>query len=115
MPLESLYKIVEVLSERISRHSDLLRNSEAMTRYSLVDPLLRELGWDTDDPEQLWPEYNTDPGMVDYALLRGGEPVMLVEAKKLDTSLRQHNVLSQVFNYCMMLGTRYFALTDGQR
>ena len=47
MPLESLLALVHKLRERIDAHGDKLRQSEALTRYALIDPLLRELGWDT--------------------------------------------------------------------
>ena len=47
MPLESFLALVHKLRERIDAHGDKLRQSEALTRYALIDPLLRELGWDT--------------------------------------------------------------------
>ena len=46
MPLESLLALVHKLRERIDTHGDKLKQSEALTRYALIDPLLRELGWD---------------------------------------------------------------------
>ena len=50
MPLDSLRLLVELLKERIQGHGAALRGSEALTRYALIDPLLRELGWDTANP-----------------------------------------------------------------
>ena len=87
MPLESLLALVHKLRERIDTHGDKLRQSEALTRYALIDPLLRELGWDTTDPELVIPEYRSQRGSADYALLdnRDGAPAMMVEAKKLGT------------------------------
>ena len=52
MILESLLELVETLKARIDTHGDQLRKSEALTRYALIDPLLRELGWDTEDPNR---------------------------------------------------------------
>ncbi len=57
MPLESLLELVQTLSNRIDLHGPALRQSEALTRYALIDPLLRELGWDTEDPDMVIPEY----------------------------------------------------------
>ena len=113
MPLESLLKLVETLRCRMDEHSDALRQSEALTRYALIDPLLRELGWDTADPARVIPEYRSGVGSSDYALLLNGKPVMMVEAKKLGTPLRD-SVLSQGINYCLMEGTKHFTVTDGQ-
>ena len=39
MPLESFLALVHKLRERIDAHGDKLRQSEALTRYALIDPL----------------------------------------------------------------------------
>ena len=51
MPLQSLYELIATLRGRIERHAANLSQSEMLTRYALVDPLLRELGWNTEDPD----------------------------------------------------------------
>ena len=114
MILESLLKLVETLKVRIDEHGNQLRQSEWLTRYALVDPLLRELGWETEDPALVIPEYQSGHGRADYALLGDGKPAMMVEAKKLGTQLRD-SILSQGINYCLMEGINYFSVTDGQR
>ena len=80
----------------------------------LIDPLLRELGWDTENPSLVIPEYQSGHRRADYALLGDGKPVMMIEAKKLGTQLRD-SVLSQGIQYCLEEGTKHFAVTDGQR
>ena len=115
MPLESLLALVEKLRKRIDVHGHALRQNEALTRYTLIDPLLRELGWDTEDPALVIPEYTGLGGSADYALFNGDKPLMIVEAKKLDTSLRDGRVLNQGLNYCQQEGTPYLAVTDGRR
>ena len=62
MPLESLLELVETLRKRIDEHGAALRQSEALTRYALIDPLLRELGWDTEDPALVVPEFRSSAG-----------------------------------------------------
>ena len=57
MLLESLLECVNEIRECIEAHGPSLRRSEAQTRYALIDPLLRELGWDTQDPNLVVPEY----------------------------------------------------------
>lgn len=115
MPLESLWTLVEKLRERIDDHGPTLRQNEALTRYTLIDPLLRELGWDTENPTLVIPEYKGVGGSADYALFSGDKPLMIVEAKKLDTSLRNEKVLTQGLAYCQRQGTRYLSVTDGRR
>lgn len=114
MPLESLHALVEELRQRIQSHHSALSGSEWLTRYTLIDPLLRELGWDTEAPELVIPEYSSGGGRADYALLSNGRPAVIVEAKKLGEPLSL-SVISQVLNYCLIEGTAHFAMTDGRR
>ena len=115
MLLESLLAVVENLRGRIETHGNSLRQSEALTRYALIDPLLRELGWDTEDPDMVVPEYRSAAGSADYALFSGNNqpPAVIVEAKKLREPL-DDKVALQSLNYCNLVGTPYFALTDGR-
>ena len=112
MPLDELLGTVERLRGRIGEHGQSLRKSETLTRHALIDPLLRELGWDTSNPDQVVPEYPSSGGRADYALLAEGTPRMMVEAKKLGEQMR--GAVSQGINYCLEKGTLYFAVTDGQ-
>ncbi len=113
MPLDDLYQVIEKLRERIENHRDKLNQSEALTRNALVDPLLRTLGWDTEDPALVMPEYKLGNGFADYALLTDGKPAIVVEAKKLGTAL--DSASSQGINYCINDGIKYFAATDGRK
>lgn len=113
MPLESLLTLVEKLRKQIDVHGDALRQSEMQTRFALIDPLLRELGWDTENPAWVRPEFK-GAGKADYALLNNGKPVVMVEAKKLGKSLRDDKVLDQGFGYCEEKATRYCLFTDGR-
>ena len=118
MLLESLHELVEKLRDRIEAHGDALRKNEIQTRYALIDPLLRELGWDIEDPAQVRPEYPLETkyspatNSADYALLSGGKVAVIVEAKRLGTSLEES--VRQTVNYCNLEGTEHFAVTDGR-
>ena len=101
------------MRERIEEHGAALRQSEALTRATLIEPLLRELGWDTEDPALVAPEYRLGRGYADYALLSNGRPMIMVEAKKLGTPL--HDAASQGIGYCIEDGIGYFAVTDGRQ
>jgi len=113
MVLESLLELVDTLRKRIDEHGAALRQSEALTRYALIDPLLRELGWDTEDPALVMPEYRLGKGYADYALLGDGKPMIMVEAKKLGTPLQ--DAASQGIGYCIEDGIAFFAVTDGRQ
>ncbi len=114
MPLENLLTLIEKLRECIDSHGNALRQSEALTRYALIDPLLRELGWDTEDPDVVVPEYRLPNNQIaDYVLYNEGDPAIVVESKKLDESLRGGKALDQGILYCAHTGANYFILTDG--
>lgn len=106
-----LVGVIETLRGRMERHRAALSQSEALTRYALIDPLLRELGWDTADPDLVTPEYTVSGKRADYALLESGGVVVFLEAKRLEENLSNHR--SQVVAYASELGIRYPALTNG--
>jgi hypothetical protein len=82
-----------------------------LTRYALVDPILRALGWDTEDPEQVEPEPRTETGRPDYALKHDGKPIVMVEAKPLRSDLEKAR--GEGFRYCWQNKVPFYAITDG--
>jgi hypothetical protein len=127
LPIADLLALVEQLRSRIEDHGRALKQNEALTRYSLIDPLLRALGWDTEAPDIVVPEYNVGEGRADYALFHplpeqmadGSRPVssirptVIVEAKSLDTPLNE--AAKKGIHYCLEQGIGHFAVTDGRR
>ena len=114
MALESLLQLLETLSQRIYEHGEALKQSETLTRYALIDPLLRALGWDTADPAMVMPEYVSPSGSADYALFDGDNatPLMVVAAKPLGESLQ--DAITPGILHCITDGIRYFTVTNGQ-
>jgi hypothetical protein len=111
MSLEDLLRVIQHLKEKVETHRGLLTQSEALTRYALIDPLLRALGWNTEDPEQVRPEFSTDVGRPDYALLVEGKPHIFVGAKPLG----KDEDLDKLATYSVNQGVPYFVRTDGAR
>lgn len=113
MALESLVQLVETLRERINLQPPII-SSEWQTRYALIDPLLRALGWDTADPTMVVPEDGSGNGRADYLLQADGKPCMVIEAKRLGASLR--DAQRQALDYAMdpSRQARYFTATNGK-
>jgi hypothetical protein len=85
---EELAQVIEQVRERAARYRQELAASEALTRYALIDPILRALGWPLDDPAVVRPEYSAGQGKADYCLLGAdGKPAVLIEAKTLGPKL----------------------------
>lgn len=101
---------IEKFKVKIGKYKDDYSKNETLVRYSLIDPFLRMIGWDTSDPDQVVPEYSTGNGRADYALIgHDGEIVALVGAKKLGTG----EDLDQHLSYCLRVASQYFITTDG--
>ena len=85
---DDLIALIEALRQRAQTYDAALHQSESLTRYALIDPLLRALGWDTGDPGLVRPEYAAGSGSADYALFdTDSSPLVLLEAKKLGEKL----------------------------
>ena len=100
----------------INEHEETLSKDETRTRYVLIDPILRALGWDVSYLQDVEAEYVTlERKKVDYALLGSNKaPLVLVEAKRLNEPHVSKNI-SQLLMYCVEAGVRYGVLTDGNQ
>ena len=78
---------------------------EDQTRYALIDPILRALGWETSNPEECYTEYPRPWGggrRVDYAIFRRrwclraigraqAEPDIIIEAKSAQVTINKNH------------------------
>ena len=58
MILESLLELVETLKGASTSTATNFGTARRLPAMRLIDPLLRELGWDTEDPKVVIPEYH---------------------------------------------------------
>ena len=114
MALDDLQGVIEKLRKMIATHRDYLSGDETRTRQVLIDPLLRELGWDVSDPEAVELEYRVGQQRADYALIFNGRRVALIEAKRLGSDL-EYNEIMQVLNYANRDGIDYIIVTNGDK
>ena len=104
------------LSDRLSQLKPHIQTEQA-TQQALVLPFIKELGYDVYNPAEVVPEFTADVGTkknekVDYAILRDGDPILLIECKDFDIKLgREHR--SQLSRYFMVTKARYGILTNG--
>lgn len=129
MNANQLRELIETLQKRISNYRKEFEGNETLTRYALVDPLLRGMEWDTGDPAQVRPEYSLGGGRADYALFKNvredRRPSLVVEAKPLGGVRTQGQGPlkgmspelpdEQAMRYCINDGIPYFVVTDGQK
>ncbi len=108
--IEAAIKEINEIRQKIENYKTDLSKNETLVRYSLIDPFLRLLGWDTANPSQVVPEYSTGSGRADYALIDSeSNLIAFVGAKKLGTP----EDLNQHITYCNSSNVSYFIATDG--
>ena len=108
-------KIVALI-QRLPKLTDHLQSEEA-TKNALVMPFISALGYDVFNPKEVVPEFTADIGTkkgekVDYAIMRDGETIILIECKKANGDLSQEN-MSQLYRYFTVTKARIAILTNG--
>jgi len=107
---------LQALAARIPKMLSLLQTEEA-TKNALVMPFLAALGYNVFDPTEIVPEYTADVGTkkgekVDYAIMRDGSPIMLIECKAAHVKLGDKQD-SQLYRYFGVTPVRIAVLTNG--
>jgi hypothetical protein len=88
--------------------------SEPQTRTSVINPLLKSLGWDVGNPYEVEENSRTPDGKIpDYRLKINSKLVLVVEAKALDKSLDDDRDIGQVVGYAGNAGIDWCVLTNG--
>jgi len=116
--IDDLCQVLERLRDRLQAQKSLLESNEAQTRVSLIDPLLRALGWPTDDPTAVQVEVRAGSGRADYLLRSGDQTILVLEVKKLGEKLDIAH--SAAVSYAWELlrqgqAPRYVGVSDGRR
>lgn len=91
-------------------------NTEEATKTSIIMPFFQLLGYDIFNPAEFIPEFTADVGVkkgekVDYAIVKDGQPIILIEAKCCGENLEKHD--SQLFRYFTTTKAKFGILTDG--
>lgn len=103
------------ISERIENLKDNLPTEEA-TKTALIMPFINALGYDVFNPLEVLPEMCCDIGTkkgekIDYAIMKDGEPVILIECKHWAQDLNLHD--NQLLRYFNVSKAKFGVLTNG--
>ncbi len=106
---------VKQFSTRVQKIKDQITTEEA-TKMSLIVPFFQMLGYDVFNPDEFMPEFTADVGIkkgekVDYAVMKEGRPVILIECKWCGSPLDKHG--SQLFRYFGTTTAKFGILTNG--
>ncbi|UKJ07004.1 type I restriction endonuclease [Solitalea lacus] len=103
------------LGGRVEKLTPQIATEEA-TKNALIMPFIQLLGYDVFNPFEVNPEFVADLGIkkgekVDYAIMKEGEPIILIECKHHLENLEPHN--SQLFRYFHCTKAKFSILTNG--
>ena len=106
---------IKQFSKRVESLKDTIQTEEA-TKTSIIMPFFAMLGYDVFNPLEFTPEYTADVGIkkgekVDYAIMKDGQPIVLIEAKWIGEPLNKHD--SQLFRYFGTTSAKFGILTNG--
>ena len=113
----------EQFREAILRHAELVSKRHALckteeaSKTALILPFFRDvLGYDVSDPEVFIPEFVSAASIkkdqrCDYAIIKDGKPIILIEAKWNGNSLDGYE--SQLYNYFGATSAKLGILTNG--
>ena len=108
-----LKETVDIALERMKKYRSFYEQNEMAIRDQIVNPILRSLGWNPENPEEVQPNISTEEGAPDYSLIKEGKKVLFVEAKKLSIDVEQKEVIRQLAKYCFGEGLKFGVLTNG--
>lgn len=107
MDREELEKIVG----RIKDHRSYYEQNEMAVRNQIINPILRILGWDPENPTEVKHDISTEEGKPDYSLFKQGKKLMFIEAKKLSPDISNKDIV-QLARYCFGEGMKYGLITN---
>ena len=114
--MDALFGTLKECATRIddfrSHHTQL---GEENTKAALIEPVLKALGWDTSNPDEVHHEYRrlSNDNPVDYALLLLRTPRLFLEAKDLWANLGDPKWSIQFISYATAAGVQWVVLTNG--
>jgi hypothetical protein len=106
---------IKQLSERIANLKEQIQTEEA-TKTAFIMPFIQSLGYDIFNPMEVVPEFTCDIGTkkgekIDYAILKEGEPIILIECKHWSKDLTLHD--NQLLRYFHVSKAKFGVLTNG--
>lgn len=106
---------IKQFGERVEKLKSQI-NTEEATKNAFIMPFIKALGYDVFNPLEVVPEFVADIGIkkgekVDYAIMKDGQPTILVECKHWSENLDPHN--SQLFRYFHTTKAKFGLLSNG--
>lgn len=114
--MSTLHRTLQDVVARIAKYRGQRRVNEQNTKATLIEPVLRALGWDLEDLEEVQREFKPKrrDNPVDYALFELRSPRLFLEAKALGEDLNDRKWAGQIFSYAAVAGVEWVVLSNGR-
>lgn len=108
---------IKQLADRVAQLKDGIQTEEA-TKNAFIMPFINALGYDVFNPLEVIPELNCDlvkkkGEKIDYAIMKEGTPIILIECKHWQQNLSLHD--TQLKKYFVASKAKFGLLTNGIR
>lgn len=106
---------IKQFAERVEKLKENICTEEA-TKNAFIMPFINTLGYDVFNPLEVIPEMTCDIGTkkgekIDYAIMKDGEPILLIECKHWAQDLNLHD--NQLLRYFNVSKAKFGLLTNG--
>ena len=103
------------IADRVVKLKDSIATEEA-TKNAFIMPFIQMLGYDVFNPLEVVPEMDCDlirkkGEKIDYAIMKDGEPIILIECKHWQQNLTLHD--NQLQKYFVASKAKFGILTNG--
>jgi len=107
--------IIKQLADKVCQMKDGILTEEA-TKNAFIMPFINALGYDVFNPLEVIPEMDCDlvkkkGEKIDYAIIKDGQPIMLIECKHWKQDLSLHD--TQLKRYFVASKAKFGVLTNG--
>jgi hypothetical protein len=105
--------MLDKIIERVNRlkNKDYSQSIEKVIEQAIILPVLSDLGWDRDDTEEVYPQFQVDNRKVDYSLRIASKNKVFIEVKRTNEELEKHQ--NQLLDYSYRSGISLAVLTNG--
>lgn len=116
MSVDDLFSSLEKQRKCVIKYRDKMHNEEH-TKMGFILPFFKVLGYNMLAPDEVIAEYSCDFGTkkgekVDFAIMKEGDPIILIEAKHCDKVLDER-FASQLSRYFNQTDVKLGILTNG--
>lgn len=113
--MSSIYITLKNTQAKIKKHRENFQKNEENVRTQIINPILKSIGWNPEDPTQVQHNESQDLGFPDYSLKKRNKTVLFIEAKRMGIEIGKNEDLGQIGKYCLEKGVDFGVISNGSQ